>query len=179
VLDPVDGTYNFVRGLVPTFGVTLAFAQGGLPVAGGVIFPKLGEFFLTEQGGGATRNGRPLGVSDIDDLAAAKIEMDFGRLGPRPDTLRRAHRMLCAAGQLRCHGCCVASMCDVAAGEGEAFVHFALSPWDYAAAMLLIQEAGGLVTRPDGSPIHLFDGRKGILAANARLHPRILSLLDA
>lgn len=178
VLDPVDGTYNFVRGLLPAFGITLAFAQGGLPVAGCVVFPKLGEFFLAEKGKGATRNGKPTFVSRIDDLAAAKIEIDFGRLARRPDTLRQAHRLLQSGGQIRCHGCCTASMCDVAAGEGECFLHFALSPWDYAASALLIQEAGGIVTRADGSPIHLFDGKKSILASNAVLHPRILALLD-
>jgi myo-inositol-1(or 4)-monophosphatase len=177
IVDPIDGTHNFVKGIMPTFGITIAFAINQRPVAGGIIFPALEQLFLAEKGKGCTRNGRPVHVSSITELPGAKIECDFGRPHLRQLSTATYMPVLMQVGQIRSQGCAVVSLCDVAAGEAEAYVHVGLSPWDYAAGMLMVEESGGVVTRLDGSPIDLFDGRKGLLAANPTLHRRLIKVM--
>src|SRR5688572_18858567 len=123
VCDPIDGTHNFARGMVPGWGVSLAFVEGGEPRAGGVAMPGLGELFLAHDGGGVTRNGKPAHVSRIDDLAAARVEVDFARPSDRETTLAAAQHVLRAAGQVRCHGASVVGLCTVACGSAEAYIH--------------------------------------------------------
>src|SRR5690606_33898521 len=81
------------------------------------------------------------------------------------------------AGQLRVHGCAVAALCAVAAGEMEAYLHVALNPWDFAAGQILVEEAGGVVSTWDGGRPKFFEGRASIAATNAPLHAETLSLL--
>lgn len=90
VIDPIDGTQNFVRGIYPTFGISIAFAVGGRPVAGGIMFPIDNDLFLAEQGAGTHRNGKPQHVSPIADTATARIEIDFADPRDRKETLTRA-----------------------------------------------------------------------------------------
>jgi len=177
LLDPIDGTQNFVRGLFPVFGISLALTVGGYPVAGGVILPVPEILFLAEEGAGATCNGRKLCVSDVNDLSLARVEVDFAGPAERRDTLQRGTRILTGAGQIRCGVCCVASLCSVASAEGDAFFHVGLSPWDYAAGMLLVEEAGGRTSRLDGSRVSVFDGKRGLLASNGHLHDSLLALV--
>lgn len=179
ILDPIDGTHNFARGMVPAFGVSLAFAEHGKVQAAGIALPGLNETFLAQRGGGATRNGRPARVSQIDNLAACRLEIDFSRLSKRDHTLAAARDLLAAPGQLRAHGSCIVSMAAVAAGAAEAYVHGGPQPWDYAAGWLIIEEAGGRVTRFDGREIQLFENppRTGLLATNAMLHEEVRKLI--
>lgn len=176
LLDPIDGTHNFARGLVPAFGISLAFARGGIVEAAGIALPSLDELLLAERGGGATRNGVAIRVSDIDDLKAARLEIDFARLPGRARTMELAGGLLRAAGQIRATGACIVSMAAVAAGCAEGYIHAAPHPWDYAAGALIIAEAGGMVTHLDGSPLRLFDGPPGIIASNARLHQQLCKM---
>jgi len=177
VMDPIDGTQNFVRGLFPIFGISLAFVVGGKAQAGGVIMPVSGDLFLGERGAGSFRNGKRMQVSAIDDLERAKLEFDFVRLSKREAALRIADQALRQSAAVRSKGCAVAALCSVAAGDADAYIHIGLSPWDYAAAQLLVEEAGGTLTRMDGSPLELFDDKKGLLATNGILHEQYLSLL--
>lgn len=179
VCDPIDGTHNVARGLVPGWAVSLAFVEGGAPRAAGVAAPGLGQTFLATSGGGATRNGTPIRVSTIGTLDEARIEMDFARPVDRVRSLAAgAHAMRWGA-QLRCHGAAVVGLCTVACGAAEAYIHGGLYPWDYAASMLIIREAGGKVTRFDGSDVRVFDGQRGLVASNGAIHSEIMAGVGA
>jgi myo-inositol-1(or 4)-monophosphatase len=177
VIDPIDGTHNFTRALVPSWGVSICFAVAGRPRAAGIAAPALGNTFLAEAGAGATHNGRPVRVSDIAALDHAKISIDFTRPQKRAAAIEMFDTILRTAGQIRATGSTVVALCDVANGTADAYLHAAISPWDYAAGVLIIEEAGGKITRSNGDPIHLFDGREEIIASNTHLHDELLAQL--
>ena len=79
----------------------------------------------------------------VEALDEARIDLDFGTLADRPAWLDRGRALITQAGQLRCHGSAVAAIAQVASGDLDAFVHMSLNPWDYAAGMLVVAEAGG------------------------------------
>lgn len=177
VIDPIDGTANFVRGMFPIFAISVAFTRNGESEAAGVLFPETGELFLAQRGAGARRNGRPCKVSTVAAPGEARLDVDFGILPDRRPSFDRFTNLMCHTGQLRCHGSAVASLCQVASGDIDAYVHVTLHPWDFAAAQLLVEEAGGTATRLDGSPLRVFDGRKGVMITNGALHAPMMQLL--
>ena len=179
LLDPIDGTHNFARGLIPCFGVSLAFADRGEVRAAGISLPGLGQTFLAQRGGGATRNAKPIRVSQLADLSESRLEIDFMRRSRRGHTLTAASAVLDAVGQVRAHGACVVGMVNVAAGTAEGFMHIGPHPWDYAAGMLIIREAGGRVTRFDGSDPGLFDDGVGLLCSNGVEHENLRNLINS
>jgi len=178
LIDPIDGTQNFVRGLFPAFGISLAFAVGGRPVAGGVAVPGKGELYLAEQGGGAFRNGERIRVSELDAIGSARAEVDFSGPWDREEILERFGRLMVEIGQVRCHCAAVIGLCSIATGDMDAYVHVALNAYDYAAAMLIVEEAGGKVTRLNGDPIHLFDDGRGVLGSNSVLHANLIEVIS-
>jgi myo-inositol-1(or 4)-monophosphatase len=179
VIDPIDGTQNFLRGLYPAFGISLAFVQGGTILAGGVLMPMTNDLFLAERGNGAFRNGQALRVSAVDRVEIARTEVDFGALASRPGILGRARRVILEAGHLRCHCAAVVGLCSIATGDMDAYVHVHLQPWDFAASQLILEEAGGRMTRLDGARLDLFgDPDEGILATNGRVHDAFLGIIE-
>ena len=176
VIDPIDGTQNFVRGLFPSYGISLGLAVGGIPVAGGVAVPGNGALFLAEKGNGAFRNGERVHVSNVDQVSRARAEVDFAGLADRAPTLRHFGPLIETVGQVRCHCAAVIGLCSIATGDMDAYVHVTLNPWDYAASMIIVEEAGGKVTRLDGSPLNLFDGGNGVLGSNGVLHDALSAL---
>lgn len=178
IIDPIDGTQNFVRGLFPAFGISLAFASGGHAQAGGVLFPISNDLFHAQRGQGAFRNNTRIEVSRIASVGRARIEIDFSGPRHRDATLACTSRLIRNCGQLRCHCATVVGLCSVAAGEMDGFTHVSINPWDYAAGQLLVEEAGGTVTRLDGSSLPLLKGRQSVLASNGHIHQELLSLLD-
>ncbi len=176
VIDPIDGTQNFVRGLFPSYGISLGLAVGGLPVAGGVAVPGIGQLFLAEKGSGAFRNGERIHVSAVDEVSRARAEVDFAGMVDRAATLRQFGPFIETVGQVRCHCAAVIGLCSVATGDMDAYVHVTLNPWDFAASMIILEEAGGKVTRLDGSPLNLFDGGNGVLGSNGILHDALSDL---
>jgi myo-inositol-1(or 4)-monophosphatase len=177
VIDPIDGTANFVRGLFPIFAISVAFTRNGKTAAAGVLFPESGEMLLAARGAGATRGGKRLRVSSVQEPAEARLDVDFGILSDRQPSFDRFTRLLCNTGQLRCHGSAVASICQIATGDIDAYVHVTLHPWDFAAAQLIVEEAGGTATRLDGAPLEVFDGKKGVMISNGALHAPMMRLL--
>ncbi len=177
IIDPIDGTNNFVRGLFPMFGISIAFADAGQSVAGGVAIPMLNHIYTAKRGKGAHRNGNPIKVSPITKVSHARGDIDFGSQACRWQTVARGHEMMCKLGQVRCIGATVVGMCSVACGEMEVFFHVNLSPWDYAAAQLIVAEAGGRVTTLQGKELTVLDGSKGILASNGHIHQELLALI--
>lgn len=177
VMDPLDGTNNFVRGLFPVFGISLAFAVEGAAVAGGVALPGEHTILTARRGAGAAMDGARLQVSQVQSVADARIDFDFSGRHDREALLGRASELFRQAGQVRCHGSAVASICQIATSDCDAYVHMSLHPWDYAAAQLIVEEAGGMASRLDGSPLELFDGKQGVLISNGAIHEELLALL--
>ena len=174
VIDPIDGTYNFVRGMNPMFGISIALVVDGLARAAGVAFPIGGQVFLADQGEGSFCNGCPLRVSDVQHLAEACVEIDFSGAEDKKAFLSRATGVIRQTGQIRCQGSAVGGICQIATGDVDGYLHMFLKPWDYAAAQLIAEEAGAVATRLDGSPLRVFDGRDGVLISNGAVHEALL-----
>lgn len=179
IVDPIDGTQNFVRGLYPTFGISVAFAVGGEVAAGGISLPIQDDLFLAERGAGAFRNGERIRVSDAASVEQAWIEVDLGGAAGRKPILDVTARLMDIAGAVRCQCACVVGMCSVAAGELDGYVHYGMYPWDFAAAKLIVEEAGGKVTDFSGAPVTLFDPHYGLVGSNGVFHEEFLATLDA
>lgn len=179
VVDPIDGTYNFVRGLNPSFAISIAFVQGGLAQAGAVGMPLNKLLFTAEAGKGAWCGSRHLAVSKVQHMEEACFEVDFDGMDDRRALVKRALDILKKSGRIRCQGSAAVGICQVATGDVDAYLHMSLYPWDYAAAQLIAEEAGALATRLNGDPLRIFDGKKGVLVTNGAMHKTALAMLSA
>jgi myo-inositol-1(or 4)-monophosphatase len=173
-IDPIDGTQNFVRGMFPEFGVSLAFADDGEMRAGGVAMAGADILMLAGRGMGATRNGKPMRVSSVDTLAEARIDIDFGYPQQRQATLDAFSDLIREAGQFRCYCAAIMGLCSVACGETDVYSALDTQPWDSAAGALLVEEAGGRVTAFGAEPLNLVHGHAPIVASNRLLHDAFL-----
>jgi myo-inositol-1(or 4)-monophosphatase len=173
IVDPLDGTTNFAHGY-PLFCVSIAYERDGELVAGVVFAPALGECFAAERGTGARLGERSIAVSTIDCAAGALLCTGF-----KPsDFERNAASFRAASGRaqgVRRDGSAALDMAYVACGRYDGFWEYDLAPWDVAAGTLLVREAGGRVTRVDGSPATL--DADSILATNARVHEEVSAVL--
>ena len=153
IVDPVDGTLNLVHGF-PYISVSLALAVGQRPVAGVVYDPLRDELFSAADGEGATCNGGRISVGGDPELSSALLAFDLAHheeAARQSMDLASALRPRVAA--LRLTGSAALALCHVAAGRLGGFFHHRLDPWDMAAAMLIVGEAGGGVTGFDGRPV--------------------------
>lgn len=169
-IDPIDGTQNFVRGMFPQFGVSLAFAEAAEVRAGGVAMAGADILMLAGRGHGATANGKPMRVSSVDKLTEARIDVDFGYPHQRKGTLDLFSDLICEAGQFRCYCAAVAGLCAVACGETDVYTAMDTQPWDSTAGALLVEEAGGRVSTLSGEPLNLVYGHSSIVASNGAVH---------
>lgn len=170
LIDPIDGTQNFVRGFFPAFGISIGFAVGGEVAAGGVSFPVQRQKLLASRGKGAYINGTPLKVSSTSQVSTARVDIDFSSPQFRAQAARSTEALLLEAGQIRAYSCAVVGFCQVAAGEQDAYVLFGANPWDIAAGQIIVEEAGGSVTRLSGERILPFDGEVGAVVTNGKIH---------
>ncbi|MGF1466982.1 MAG: inositol monophosphatase family protein [Sandaracinaceae bacterium] len=176
-VDPVDGTTNFAHGH-PWFSISLALFRDGQPEVGVVHAPALALTFAAARGQGATRNGRPCRVSSVTDIERSLLATGFGsRRATRPDNNYREFVALdgWSHGVRRCASAAL-ELAHVAAGAYDGFWDDGLGPWDLAAGVLLIREAGGTVSARDGGPFRLAGG--GVVATNGPLHTNLLAALD-
>ena len=176
IIDPIDGTTNYARGL-PVFSVSVAVSQGGRPVAGALFDPLRDEMYHARQGAGAFCNDRRLSCSSRSELIDFLIGVDW----PRDETLRgRLFQAIAACspqvGGWRSLGSAALGIASVAAGVLDAYVHPTLWPWDMAAAGLIVEEAGGRVTGLDGSA-RWWEGTT-CLASNGLCHDALLGLFQ-
>ncbi len=176
IVDPLDGTSNYARGLSP-WGVSIAVREtNGLLVAGVIFDPLRNEMFSAERGKGTT-----LQMSDTTDVAKALIAT--GLQNDDPDVI---HEYSLRIEQLHLHcratrsiGCPSFAMAYVAAGKIDAFVEKdATYAWDVAAAAIMIEEAGGIVTDFDGGPINLGEGLTNVVASNKTIHADLLEIVN-
>lgn len=174
VLDPIDGTQNFVRGLYATFGISIGFVDSGEVIAGGVHLPTLNEQFLAAKGAGATRNGKAIHVSDKATLDIARIEIDYGNPVHRDDIMFAFENIVRQAGEIRSHCAAVVGLCSVACGEMDAYFHTHLKPWDFAGAKIIVEEAGGTVNQTNGNDVDVLDVGTSLFATNGHLYDESL-----
>jgi myo-inositol-1(or 4)-monophosphatase len=173
IVDPLDGTTNYAHGY-PLFCVSIAYERSGRLEAGAVYAPLLDTLFAARRGGGATRDGVPIGVSAIDGLDRALVCTGF-----HPDDYARNGAQFALISQhaqaVRRDGSAALDLAFVAAGIYDAFWEFDLGAWDIAAGALLIEEAGGRAGAIAGGPLDLADG--SILASNGAVHDALQGLL--
>ena len=178
ILDPVDGTTNLIHHFQHS-AISLALAEDGHVVFGVVYHPYTQECFTARRGGGAFRNGRPIQVSRTTSLADSLLSTGTvpGRRDLADEAFRHMRMLYDRCQDIRRTGCASLDLCWVACGRLEGYVELALQPWDYAAGLLLVEEAGGLVTSPDGLPLSLTQGG-AVLASNQILHPALMDTLN-
>lgn len=177
ILDPVDGTTNLIHSFRHS-AVSLALSEAGQILFGVVYNPYSGECFTARRGQGAFCNGSPIRVSGAD-----RLEDSLLCAGTVPGRRELADKAFCQMRNLynvcqdiRRTGCASLDLCWVACGRLDGYVELFLQPWDYAAGLLIVNEAGGRITAPDGSPLSLCQGGP-LLASNGKLHAALQSLL--
>lgn len=178
VIDPLDGTTNFLHG-VPHFAISIGLERDGEPHAGVVYEPLRDEMFWAEAGAGAFVNNRRLRVSARRTLAEALIAtgMPFKGRASHPAYMYMLDAVWDASAGVRRFGSAALDLAYVAAGRFDGFFEYALSPWDIVAGVVLVREAGGSVTDPDGGRKGL--GRGDVLASNLHLHDALrLALVE-
>ena len=177
IIDPLDGTTNFLHG-VPIFCVTIGIEKKGELIAGVVYDPNLDELFTAEKGGGTFCNGRRLKVSQSSELINSLLVTGFPYDidGNKNAMVNHFVNFLIAGQGIRRLGSAALDLSYVAAGRFDGFWEVSLSPWDMAAGVLFVSEAGGRVTDFTGLPINIY--QKQILATNGLIHDAMLSILQ-
>src|SRR5450631_4200329 len=172
-VDPLDGTTNFAHGY-PVFCISLAVEHQGQRIAGVVYDPTRDEMFAAEKGSGARLNTQPMHVSSTVKQAECLLATGFPsqKRHKNPNIYFYHHLTLHSHGVRRA-GSAALDLCNVAAGRFDGFWEFNLNPWDTAAGVLIVQEAGGKVTDFKGGPFQL-DSRE-TLASNGLVHQALLS----
>jgi myo-inositol-1(or 4)-monophosphatase len=176
IVDPLDGTTNYAHNY-PFFAVSIAAEVDGAVVAGAVFDPVRGELFAAAAGGGATLDDARIRVSDVARLEDALLVTGFPYdVREHPErSLPQFQAFLARAQGLRRDGSAALNLCYTAMGRFDGFWEGHLAPWDMAAGVLVLREAGGEVTRYDGGTFAL-DGRQ-ILATNGRIHGAMQEVL--
>lgn len=176
IADPLDGTTNFAHGL-PIFSVTLALLVNGVIEVGATYDPIYDELYTAQRGQGAFLNGERLHVSAVPTLDKALLVTGFPydrRTNPNNNIKQFTDFSLQAQGVLRL-GSAALDLAAVAAGRLDGYWEFKINPWDIAAGVLMVTEAGGQVTMPDGSPLDLF--ARQIVASNGLIQNEMIQVL--
>ena len=172
VIDPIDGTTSFVHGQ-PFFSVSIALNKNGRTIAGAVNAPKLGEMFWAEKGEGAFCNGRRIHVSGRDKLISSVLSTGFAciRSDLKENNLPILNRIIPKLRGIRRYGSAAVDLSYVACGRLEGFWELNLKPYDIAAGVLIVQEAGGEVCDLKGKSNYPEDG---MLATNGKITRQFL-----
>lgn len=173
IIDPLDGTTNFIHG-IPCYAVSIALVKGETPIAGVIYEITRAECFYAWQGGGAFLNGKPISVSKIKELDKSLLVTgfpyyDYGKLDQYLALFK--HLMKHSRG-IRRLGSAATDMAYVACGRFEAFYEYGLSPWDVAAGIVIITEAGGSVADFSGGTNYLFG--KELVCSNTHVQQEML-----
>jgi len=181
-VDPLDGTTNFAHGF-PQFCVSMGLEhrpagtrpdQDGTLVAGVIYDPMRDELFTAERGHGTQLNGNPVRVSRIAELAEALLSTGFpSRKRHSSPNVHFYHEFTLRSHGVRRAGSAALDLAYVACGRMEAFWEFNLNPWDTAAGILLVEEAGGRVTDFSGAPVQLASDE--VLASNGLIHDELIA----
>lgn len=172
IVDPIDGTTNFVHGF-PFFSVSIALAYKGEIIVGVVYDPSRDELFVAEKGKGAYMHGRKALVSEDEQLSSSLVATGFpaDRNGALPINLKGVQALSPKVRNLRVAGSAALHLAYVATGRLSGFWEIGLNAWDIAAGALLIQESGGKVTDTEGRPYNL--AVRNVLATNGHIHDEL------
>jgi myo-inositol-1(or 4)-monophosphatase len=176
IVDPLDGTVNYAHGF-PFYCVSIALEVRGRVEVGVVVDSSRGEMFSAVRGGGAFLDGAPITVSGESETARAMLATGFS-YDPirRVDNARVFMRLLPEVRAIRRPGAAALDLCYVACGRLDGFWEMTLNPWDVAAGVLIIEEAGGRVTSGNGGPYRM--GDPVLVASNGRLHDPLVAMLE-
>jgi len=176
IIDPLDGTTNYAHGY-PCFGVSVAVEREGTVLAGAVYDPLLDESFTASLGGGAFRNGEPVAVSGTRELRRSLLATGFAYdVKSSSDNNFDYFRAFVLTGQaIRRDGSAALDLCYLACGRFDGFWELKLKPWDTAAGLLVLQEAGGVASRLDGSAYDIH--QPDLLASNGLIHEQMVEVL--
>jgi histidinol-phosphatase len=174
IIDPIDGTKNFVR-RIPIWATLIALEDDGEIVAGVMSNPAAGEMYTARRGGGAQRNGEPVRVSDLSELGPAYLVHAGLNILRKGKNWEGFLRLVDATDRQRGFGDYMGYGL-VADGRAEIYAEAGLKPWDLAPCKIIVEEAGGRFTDFDGRPT-IYTGTA--LATNGRLHDAVLALLHA
>jgi myo-inositol-1(or 4)-monophosphatase len=176
-VDPLDGTTNFAHGY-PVFCVSIALErqareQKGERIAAVIYDPTRDELFSAEAGGGARLNGETIHVSKTAALKESLLATGFpSQKRHKNPNIYFYHQITLRTHGVRRAGSAALDLCNVACGNFDGFWEFNLNPWDTAAGVLIVEEAGGKVTRFDGSPFEL--NSRETVATNGLMHEALL-----
>ena len=175
IIDPLDGTTNYAHGY-PCFCVSIAAECAGRIEIGVVYNPVSDELFAAERGQGATLNDRTIRVSEIEELNRAMLVTGFPYdVRERPDFARHFKSFTMHAQAVRRDGSAALDLAFVACGRFDGFWEDGLNPWDIAAGVLLIEEAGGQVTNYSGGSLDIYTPK--VLASNGLVHDAMMEIL--
>ncbi len=177
IVDPLDGTNNFAH-RIPHFAVSIAYFHQGQAVCGVVVNPARGDWYWATRGGGAFHNGRRLHVNLHEHLAETMVGVGFyyDRGAMMEATLKSIRDFFKQQIHgIRRFGAAALDLCQVADGMFGVFFEYQLSPWDFAAGGLILEEAGGKIT--DGKGKRLPIAKTSLLASNTHLHPAALEIV--
>ena len=175
IIDPLDGTTNYAHGY-PCFCVTLALEHDGEIVIGVSFDPTRNELFAAERGRGASLNNKPIRVSQTEDLGDSLIVTGFPYdFKSREDFGRHLTQFLLNSRGVRRDGSAAIDMAYVACGRFDGFWEEGLNPWDMAAGVLIIEEAGGQVSGYNGAKFSIYS--PPIVASNGLIHSQMLNIL--
>lgn len=177
VIDPLDGTTNYVHGF-PYYAVSIALQERGRVVVGAIYNPATDEMFLAQAGQGAYLNRKPLRCSAVSRLSEALVIASLPvATQPHDPAVKRFLRVLGQAQTVQRTGSAALNLAHLAAGHLDGFWSTSLKPWDMAAGVLLVQEAGGRVSQLDGRPFLLEE--PNLLATNGTgVHEELSQLLE-
>jgi myo-inositol-1(or 4)-monophosphatase len=172
-VDPLDGTTNFAHGF-PVFCVSMALQHKGSMIAGVCYDPTRDELFAAEHGKGAYLNERSIRVSKISRLAESLVSTGFpSHKRHKNPNIYFYHQITLRSHGVRRAGSAALDLCSVACGRYDGFWEFNLNPWDTAAGVLIVEEAGGRVTDFQGGPFQL--NSRETLASNGLIHDELLN----
>lgn len=177
LIDPIDGTTNFSRG-IPVYCVSIALQEDGQSVVGAIYDPTRDELFSAQRGKGAWLNGQKLNVSGQDHMRHAVVVTGFPPMKEGEgfeQLIRRLGQVVAATGGLRRFGSAALDLASVAAGRLDAYWEFNLNAWDTAAGYLMVQEAGGTVSDVYGGDYNAHNA--SVVATNGHLHEGMLNAL--
>ena len=175
IVDPLDGTANYVQS-IPIYGISIALMKDAEILTGVIYDPNREEMFWAEKGRGAFLNGRPIHVSSKEDMAYSMLASGFPwRSKTLLDPYMRCFKQLfLAAAGIRRMGAATIDLAYTACGRFDGFWEMRLGPWDIAAGILLVQEAGGVVTDFSGGNGYLASGN--VVAGNPAIQSQILDV---
>ncbi|MGM0874793.1 MAG: inositol monophosphatase family protein [Bacillota bacterium] len=177
IIDPIDGTTNFIHG-IPHFSVSIGIVKDGEPVIGVVFNPITDELYTARKSLGAHLNGRPIRVGFEEKLEEAVVATGFQASDYKGGSrvLQQMDKLAGKSRNIRMFGAASVDLCLVASGKITGFWHEGLNPWDTAAGVLILTEAGGHVTDNDGKPYHLY--HESMIASNTKIHDEFMKTIQ-